>query len=178
MSRVTSYPYLSRIKHLAALLPQNTFPTDTVSVPGDFRTLVTQLGAIYDTGDAQTRRSAARIIVHRVQDGRRPDTSEATQPSGSSRASTPRAPDSPRTPMGSPSRVDIELPRYTTALKEYSDCSDSSVEWKGEQISVSPLCWKMTAVVDEVEFSATAGNKKLAKHLASQQACESLAVEV
>lgn len=178
MSRMAIYPYSSRNRNLTALLSQSNLSADADPVPGDFRTLVTTLGAIYDTGDAQIRRSAVRIIGHRVHDRRRQDTSEATQPSGGSRTSTPQAPDSPRTPTGSPSRQDIELPRYTTALKEYSDCSNSSVEWKDEQISVTPLCWKMTAVVDGIEFSATAGNKKLAKHLASKQACESLAVEV
>jgi hypothetical protein len=178
MSRMTSYPYSSRIRHLAALCPQNTSSADAGIIPGDFRTLVTKLGAIYDTGDEQTRLSAARIIEHGVQDRRRPDTSATTPPSEDSRTSTPRAPESPGTPTGSQSRVDVELPRYTTALKEYTDCSDSTVEWKDEQISVTPLCWRMMAIVDGVEFSATAGNKKQAKHLASQQACESLAIVV
>lgn len=178
MSRMTSYPYSSRIRHLASLSPGNTLSADAVFVPGDFCTLVTKLGAIYDTGDAQARMSAARIIEHRVQDRRRPEPSAVTSPGDNSRTSTPRAPQSPGTPTGSQRRVDIELPRYTTALKEYADCSNSTVEWKDEQLSVTPLCWKITAVVDGVEFSATAGNKKQAKHLASRQACESLAIVI
>jgi len=145
---------------------------------GDFRTLVTKLGAIYDASDAQTKLSAARIIAYNSQSGRRPGPSSAMPPSENSRSSTPRAPDSPGTPTGSQGRVDIELPRYTIALNEYIDCSDSTAKWKGEQISVTPLCWKITAIVDGVEFSATAGNKKEAKHLASRQACESLAIIV
>lgn len=178
MSRMTSYPYPSRIRHLASLSPQNTLSADAVFAPRDFRTLVTKLGAIYDTGDAQDRLSAARIIEHRLQDRRRPEPSAATSHGDNSRTSTPRAPDSPGTPTGSQGRVDMELPRYTTALKEYTDCSNSTVEWKDEQISVTPLCWKITAVVDTMEFSATAGNKKQAKHLASRQACESLAIVI
>lgn len=178
MSRMTSYPYSSRIRHLAALTPRNTLSADAVLVPGDFRTLVTKLGAIIDTGDAQARLSAARIIEHRAQDRRRPEPTAATSPVDNSRTSTPRAPDSPGTQTGSQGHNDIELPRYTTALKEYTDCSDSTVEWIDEQMSVTPLCWRITAIVDGVEFSATAGNKKKAKHLASRQACESLAIVV
>ena len=178
MEKMTSYPYSSRIRHLASLSPGNTLSADAGIVLGDFRTLVTKLGAIYDTGDAQTRLSAARVIESRLQGGRCPEPSAAMPLSENSRSSTPRAPDSPGTPTGSQGRVDIELPRYTTALKEYTDCSDSTVEWKDEQISVTPLCWKITAVVDGVGFSATAGNKKEAKHLASRQACESLAIVV
>jgi hypothetical protein len=178
MSRMTSYPYSSQIRHLAALSPQNTLTADPGIAAGDFRTLVTTLGAIYDTGDAQTRLSAARIIEHRVQDRRRLDTSATTPPSEHSRTSPRHAPESPGTQTRSQGRVSVDPPRYTTALKEFTDCSDSAVEWKDEQISVTPLRWRMTAVVDGVEFSATAGNKKQAKHLASQQACESLAIVV
>lgn len=178
MSRMTSYPYSSRTRHLASLSTQNTFSADASIIPGDFHTLVTNLGAIYDTGDAQTRLSAARIIEHRVQDRRRVDTSATTPAVEHSRTSTPRAAGSPGTPIGSQGRMNVELPRYTTALKEYTDCSNSAVVWKDDQISVIPLCWRMTAVVDGMEFSATAGNKKQAKHLASQQACERLAIVV
>jgi len=178
MSTMTSYPYSSRIRELALLSPGNNPSAGAGIVLGDFRTLVTKLGAIYDTGDAQTKLSAARIIAYESQGRRRPEPSAAIPSSENSRSATPRAPDSPGTPTRSQGRVGIELPRYTIALKEYTDCSNSTVKWKDEQISVIPLCWKITAVVDGVEFSATAGNKKDAKHLASQQACESLAIIV
>lgn len=178
MSTMTSYPYSSRMRELALLFPGNTPSEDASIALGDFRILVTKLGAIYDTGDAQTRFSAARIIAYDPQGRRRQGPSAATPSSENSPSATPRAPDSPGTPTGRQGRVDIELPRYTIALKEYTDCSRSTVEWKDEQISVTPLCWKITAVVDGVEFSATAGNKKEAKHLASRQACESLAIIV
>lgn len=175
---MTSYPYSSCIRQLASLSPGNTSSADAGIVLGGFRTLVTKLGAIYDTGDAQTKLSAARIIEYKVQGRRRPEPSAAMPSSENSRSSTPRAPDSPGTSTGSQGRVDIELPRYTIALNEFTGCSNSTVKWKDEQISVTPLCWKITAIVDGVEFSATAGNKKEAKHLASRQACESLAIIV
>ena len=178
MSTMTSYPYSSRIKELTLLSPDSTPSADAGIVLGDFRTLVTKLGAIYDTGDARARRSAANIIAYDSQGRRRPEPSAAIPSSENSRSATPRASDSPGTPTGSQGRVGMELPRYTIALKEYTDCSNSTVQWKDEQISVIPLCWKITAVVDGVEFSATAGNKKEAKHLASRQACESLAIIV
>jgi hypothetical protein len=160
MDKMTSYPYSSRIRHLVSLSPGNNLSADAGIVLGDFRTLVSKLGAIYDTGDAQTRLSAARIIKYGVQGRICLEPSAAMPSSENSRSSTPRAPGSPGTPTGSQGRVGIELPRYTTALKEYTDCPDSTVEWKDEQISVTPLCWKITAIVDGVEFSATAGNKK------------------
>lgn len=178
MSTMTSYPYSSRIRQLALLFPVNAPLEDASIALGDFRTLVTKLGAIYDTGDAQTRLSAARIIAYDPQGRRHPEPSAVIPSSENSRSATPRAPDSSGTPTGSQDRVGMELPRYTIALKEYTDCSNSTVQWKNEQISVIPLCWKITAVVDGVEFSATAGNKKEAKHLASRQACESLAIIV
>lgn len=71
-----------------------------------------------------------------------------------------------------------ELPRYTTALMEYGDRSGSIIEWTERQLSVSPLYWKAVLAVDGVAFEATAGNKKEAKHRASQSACRSLAIEV
>jgi hypothetical protein len=97
--------------------------------------------------------------------------------SENSRSSASRAPDSPGTTTGIQGRVDMKLPRYTAALEEYTDCSDSIMEWKDEQMLVTALCQKIIAIVDVVEFLRLRDRKE-AKHLASGQACESLAIVV
>ncbi len=71
-----------------------------------------------------------------------------------------------------------ELPRFTTALKEYGDRTKSDVRWTTKHLSMSPMLWRAVAIVNGKEFQSTARNTREAKHKASQNACGSLGIAI
>jgi hypothetical protein len=72
--------------------------------------------------------------------------------------------------------ANTEIPRFTMALKEYGDISGNLPLYQIHQMSMVPPLFRAQVTVRGRDFSETASTKRLAKHLASRQACRSLGV--
>jgi hypothetical protein len=164
---------------LAMLSAQSNVLIRSEITSANFQTLATEIGVLLARGNAEIKSSIASIIQQGVLDGRR----TTLHPPGFQGHITPpppnlRARDSAELRTNEDHDSILELPRYTTALKEYGDRSQSIIEWSEKQLSLSPSSWMARVVVDGVAFEVTAGYKKEAKHRASQSACRSLAIEI
>lgn len=178
MSKISNYPYQARMGQLAVLSAQTNISMRSNDSPANFQTLATEIGMLLARGNADIKSSIASIIQDEMPDG----AQTTLPPFGSQGHSTSplnlHARDSAELTSKEDHDSVLELPRYTTALKEYDDRSKSVIEWSEKQLSLSPLCWMARVILDGVTFEATAGNKKEAKHRASQIACKSLAIEI
>jgi hypothetical protein len=178
MSKISNYPYQARMGQLAVLSAQTNVSMRSNGSPANFQILATEIGMLLARGNTEMKPSIASIIQGEVPNG----TRTTLHPLGFQRHSTPplnlHAHDSAGLSLDQDHDSVLELPRYTTALKEYGDRSGSVIEWSEKQLSLSPLCWMARVIVNGVTFEATAGNKKEAKHRASQSACRSLDIEI
>jgi hypothetical protein len=163
---------------LAMLSAQSNVLVRSEITSANFQTLATEIGVLLARGNAEIKSSIASIIQQGVLDGRR----ATLHPPGFQGHITPppnsRARDSAELRANEDHDSILELPRYTTALKEYGDRPESIIEWGEKRLSLSPSSWMAWVIVDGVTFEATAGYKKEAKHRASQSACRSLAIEI
>jgi hypothetical protein len=163
---------------LAMLSAQSNVLIRTEITSANFQTLATEIGVLLARGNAKIKSSIASIIQEGVLDGRR----TTLHPPGFQGHITPppnlRARDSAELRANEDHDSILELPRYTTALSEYGNRSQSIIERSEKQLSLSPPSWMARVVVDGVAFEVTAGYKKEAKHRASQRACRSLAIEI
>ena len=73
---------------------------------------------------------------------------------------------------------DLDLPRYTSALKEYGDQQGVAYSCPTRQISTMPVRSRCVIQVEGRTYDGVARSKKEAKHLASQQACQLLGIEI
>lgn len=178
MNRISTYPYKARMGQLAMLFTQANVPVRSRDSPANFQTLATEIGVLLATRNVEIKSSIASIIQEKMPDG----AQTTLHPFGSQEHSSPllnlRARGSADISPNEAHNVVLELPRYTTALREYGGRSESVIEWSEKQVSLSPLCWMAHVTVDGITFEATAGNKKEAKHRASRSACLSLAIEI
>jgi hypothetical protein len=178
MSKISNYPYQARMGQLAVLSAQTNVSMRSNGSPANFQILATEIGMLLARGNTEMKPSIASIIQGEVPNG----TRTTLHPLEFQRHSTPplnlHAHDSAGLSLDQDHDSVLELPRYTTALKEYGDRSGSVIEWSEKQLSLSPLCWMARVIVNGVTFEATAGNKKEAKHRASQSACRSLDIEI
>ena len=140
--------------------------------PANFQTLATEIGVLLAARNMKIKSSIASIIQAGM-----PDEAQTTL--------HPLGPPPNLCALESAEISSKEghngvsaLPLYTMAFKEYGDRSGSVMEWSEKQLSLSALCWVARVVVDGVAFEHTAGNRKEAKHRASQSACRSLAIEI
>ena len=78
-------------------------------------------------------------------------------------------------PIGNPAPAD--LAGYTMALKEYGDRHGDLPVYSYRTVSLSPHYFDCVATIGGRAFEAGAKSKKLARHLASQEACQSLGVK-
>lgn len=178
MSKISDYPYEARMRQLAPFCSQIHAPLHRSDLPANFQTLASRIGAIFAHAHVETRSTMTSIIQQGATGGSHRDKRE----------SAPQTYTTPLSNAGARSSTDhtsagdgsdaIEQPRYTTALKEYGDRFGSIIEWNSKQMSMSPPLWRAMVIVDGVIFEATAGNKKEAKHKASQIACQALSIEV
>lgn len=169
--RLADFPYAARLEQLAGLnLKQPELMSKGNSSP--FKDLMVLLGAVHSCGDAHMKQ---RLAVG-MRSGHFPAENSTTE----QRQSPTLRPSSPLKEMHfEAARVlDRDLPRCSIALKEYGDQQGSEILWPTHQISISPLKFKCNVTVHASTYQATAGNKKLAKHLASQSACQSLGIEI
>ncbi|KAK4551645.1 hypothetical protein LTR86_011019 [Recurvomyces mirabilis] len=171
---VAQYPYGDRTRQVSSLSSAQTVYTDSGENTGDFRAFVTELAAVFLRSDAQVRIRVTSMVQDGMGSLRQPLPSRpATQSRSTSAARIQQVMN--RMLQNNDDGL-LERPRYTTALKEYGDQNRVDVRWTDMQVSVSPLCWQVAAMVDSATFRATAGNKREAKHRASQIACEALGI--
>ncbi|KAK0906835.1 hypothetical protein LTR91_010576 [Friedmanniomyces endolithicus] len=71
---------------------------------------------------------------------------------------------------------DVEVARYTTALKEYGDRTGHKALYDISFVTLDPPLFRAEVSVQGQTFGGIATTKRQAKHLASQRACESLSV--
>lgn len=178
MSKIANWPYQAQMGQLAKLSALNNPSIRSADSPANFQTLATKIGVLLATRNAEIKSSIASIIQEGILNG----AQTTLHPIVTQRHSRSPINQHARDPVELKSDEGhdevLELPRYTTALKEYDDRSDSIIEWSEKQLSLSPLCWMARVIVDGAAFEATAGNKKKAKHRASRSACKSLSIEI
>ncbi|EMC97238.1 hypothetical protein BAUCODRAFT_32985 [Baudoinia panamericana UAMH 10762] len=158
--KMMDYPYAARKAQLVSISPRIPRHSTASDYSGLVQSFITQLGAVYERGCDATKLQLRSV----VQSGELPTPGQP--------AEVPRQHGRERVRGG-----DIELPRYTSAIKEYGDRTGIDVQWTDECVSVSPQLWRVWAHVGGTRFFGTGDNKKLARHLASQQACQRFAVE-
>ncbi|KAK0773327.1 hypothetical protein LTS16_025925 [Friedmanniomyces endolithicus] len=73
---------------------------------------------------------------------------------------------------------DVEVARYTMALKEYGDRTGHKALYDISFVTLDPPLFRAEVSVQGRTFGEMATSKRQAKHLASQRACESLSVRV
>jgi hypothetical protein len=160
------------MRQLVMLSAQTDISVRSNDASANFQTLATGVGVLLAARNMDVKSSIASIIQAGM-----PDEAQTTPHPLGPPLNLPARDSAEINSNGGHDDV-LELPRYTTALKEYGDRSGAVIEWSEKQLSLSPLCWVARVVVDGVTFEATAGNKKEAKHRASRSACRSLAIEI
>lgn len=68
----------------------------------------------------------------------------------------------------------LPIPRYTSLLHEYADCSGEKLEYKKEWVSFD--VWRCEAIFNGISGVGESHSFKLAKHIASQNLCQSLGI--
>lgn len=63
------------------------------------------------------------------------------------------------------------LPRYTSMLKEHCERHGEQVQYQEEQLPLYPHCFKVTVRAQGLSFEGIGSSKKVARHLASKEAC-------
>lgn len=178
MSKISNYPYQARMDQLAMLSAQTNSSARSNNSSANFQKLATEIGMLLARGNTETKSSIASIIQGEIPNGAR----TTQHPFGAQGHSPPplnvHARDSVELSSDRDHDGVLEIPRYTTALKEYGDQSGSVIEWSERQLSLSPLCWMARVIVNGATFEATAGNKKEARHRASRSACRRLTIEI
>lgn len=176
MRMIAQYPYRNTLQHMGSAPSSGSISTHADAFARDFQTFVTELAARFLRSDNETRMRLASDVqnstVHAQQWG---PSRSVPQARSASNLGTQGMADAPSNSDGD--RV-VEAARYTMALKEYGDHNAVSVTWRNELVSLSPVCWKVAAIVDSASFPCTACSTKEAKHLASRMACESLGIEL
>lgn len=186
MTKMTDFPYAARLEYLYSLDLKEPSPLPR-SHANAFRNLMIFVGVVHSAGDAQTKQRLATAVRS---GGLPPLNAQAGQHSPTPRPFSPlihqpgqQHPSSSRPhalveEMHSQPGEDLNIPRYSMALKEYGDQTGYAIEWNNRQISISPLQFTCDVTVQGLTFQGTARNKKLAKHSASRTACRSIGIEI
>ncbi|KAK3614048.1 hypothetical protein LTR56_027517 [Elasticomyces elasticus] len=81
-------------------------------------------------------------------------------------------------PRQPPTNVEIDVARYTMALKEYGDCTGQVPVYEFSQLSLDPPRFRARVTIRGSSFDESASTKRQAKHLASQRACTYLSLSL
>lgn len=171
MQTYASYPYRDVIKQLSPLSEQASLPA-THEGSCAFRAFVVRLAEVFLQGDTEDKERLEVIVQEGLTSSIPPERHRIATPVHAVAAA------GTATFIGSDHNPSVELPRYTTALKEYGDQKGANVRWVLKQLSLSPIQWQVVAMVENARFRAIAGNTREAKHRASQYACEALDIEM
>nr|OQO28656.1 hypothetical protein B0A51_04767 [Rachicladosporium sp. CCFEE 5018] len=177
--KMAQYPFERRIQQLKLLGHLNSDKPIENGSNNEFFEFATRLAMAYSTGGEATKKRIVQVVRNGRLDGPSGHASTLheplkTEPSVNEGTASP-AMDMP----DSEAQIeDPNLPRYTSALKEYGDRRGVAYSWPTRQISTMPVTFRCTIQMDGRTCSGVARSKKEAKHLASQKACQHLRIEI
>ena len=71
-----------------------------------------------------------------------------------------------------------ELSRYSMVLHEYLSQRREQLSWNETRLTVHPPAFEASVSIQGLSFTGAGSNKKVARHLAAREACESLGITV
>ena len=174
--KMANYPYEERFAQLREFGNHDAMIANYAS-PNAFCKFTTFLGSVYD-GPGREMNGAISAIVQRGYSNVHADVRTSMAPPGQ-----PQSPQHPTLPALDENydgfqTNDANMPRYTTALKEYGDRRELMISWSTKQISMMPIKFRCVAQIEDRVFNGTAGNKREAKHIASREACNALGISL
>lgn len=177
--RMTQYPFEQRIQQLELLGGLDSDDTVENRSSNEFFEFATRLGRAYSAAGETMKKRIGQVIRNGGHDGPSGHGSTLhgsleTQPSVNEGAASPDI----DILNGVAQIEDPNLPRYTSAQKEYGDRRRVAYSWPTRQISAMPVTFRCTVQMDRRSWSGVAKSKNEAKHLASQQACQHLRIEI
>lgn len=177
--KMTQYPFEQRIEQLKLLGQLDLGMPINNRSNNPFFVFAMGLGMAYSAGDEEKKNKVLQVVRSGRFDGRSSHGSTLREPPEIGRgANEGGAPPDIPLPGDVTEIDDPDLPRYTSALKEYGDQRGQAYSWPTRQISTTPVRFRCIIRMDGRTYDGVARSKKQAKHLASREACQDLNIEI
>lgn len=135
-----------------------------------YKALIVLTGAVIRKGTTKQKNA----LIATLQKSRRTETGDASSGFGSREINV-----SQRESHSEPNRpAATELARYTMALEEHGVKEGFKPDYRYQIVNNDPLTFKATLYFKGFTFEGSAKTKKIAKHLASKDACVFLKIEL
>lgn len=174
---IQKFPYARSLTQLRAEGLESILPLIETNLEHDpYRLMMFSIGAVVRKGDRGQK--AVLLAVLRQQGA--PEASDLARPQAEDAHSEANARKRSRKVEGfvdGHSVSSMDLGRYATALKEYSDKHGSEAIYRVDELSRIPPRFQATVVVDGSTYQGTARTKKLARHEAARVACLEMKIE-
>ncbi|KAK0888237.1 hypothetical protein LTR02_016499 [Friedmanniomyces endolithicus] len=178
MRRMADFPYSARLaKVQCSAMPHGNHNKLSSASQSSFSRFVALIGILACRNDQRSKGDLAALMAG--QDNEDTDSKARMyqyQPTSLGTRTSERIP--LITPTTSSAASDIEIARYSTAWYEYGERTGHKPLYDIPCVTLNPPLFRATLCIEGQSFDDTAANKKLAKHLASQQACQSLGIRI
>ncbi|KAK3616827.1 hypothetical protein LTR56_025696 [Elasticomyces elasticus] len=169
MRRMIDFPYAARLESVQHRdINRRPLPSRQPA----FSRYASALGALLCRDDPSSGNDLELLIL-----------GPQAQPSGPSTMANAQAfPEAHRSsitvPRQPPANVEIDVARYTMALKEYGDCTGQAPVYEFSQLSLDLPRFRARVIIRESSFDESASSERQAKHLAPQRACTYLSTSL
>lgn len=173
------YPFEQRLRQLKLLGHLDSDMTIEHASNNEFLGFATQLGMAYSAGDEDMKKKILQVVRTGRLDGHSSHGSTLREPAEIEQGANESAAQ-PNLPMADnvTELGDIDLPRFTSILKEYGDQQGVAYSWPTRQVSTMPVRFRCVIQMEDRTCDGIARSKKDAKHLASRKACQLLGIEI